>query len=149
MSIKRLNISIDDISPHPRASDKVLDRCFELIKIFPKIKFTLFIPSAYWRTIERPSLVKYKWSEEGALMNQKTKEPLFLDRFPDFCRRVADLNPEHFEIGFHGHLHGIPHVSNNDEVAAVNYEEARDIFLKMCLFPTAFQIHFQDQQIHF
>ena len=131
MSIKRLNISIDDVSPHPRASDKVLDRCFELIKIFPEIKFTLFVPCAYWRTVGKPTLVKYKWSKEGSLMNQKTKEPLFLDRFPDFCRRIADLNPEHFEIGFHGYLHGIPHVSNNDEVAAVNYEEARDVFLKM------------------
>jgi len=131
MNTKRLNISIDDVSPHPNASDKVLDRCFELIKVFPKIKFTLFVPCAYWRTLGSPTPVKYKWSKEGALINQKTKEPLFLDRFPDFCDRIRNLNPEHFEIGFHGYLHGIPHVSNNDEVAAVNYEQARDVFLKM------------------
>ena len=131
MNIKRLNISIDDVSPHPRASDKVLDRCFELIKIFPEIKFTLFVPCAYWRTVGKPTLVKYKWSKEGALINQRTKEPLFLDRFPDFCDRIKNLNPEHFEIGFHGYLHGIPNVSNNDEVAAVSYEQARDVFLKM------------------
>jgi hypothetical protein len=40
----KVNISIDDISPHPQSSTKVLDRCFELINVFPEIKFSLFIP---------------------------------------------------------------------------------------------------------
>ena len=45
-----INISIDDISPHPRSSLKILKQCYELIKIFPDIKFSLFLPMAYWRT---------------------------------------------------------------------------------------------------
>jgi len=112
--MKYLNVSIDDVSPHPRASSKVLDRCFELIKIFPDIKFTLFVPSAYWRTI-----------------SNTTDSPLYLDRYPDFCEEMRNLNPDNFEIGFHGHLHGIPKVSNNDEVAYINYNEAKNIFIEM------------------
>ena len=112
--MKYLNVSIDDVSPHPRASSKVLDRCFELIKIFPDIKFTLFVPSAYWRTI-----------------SNTTDSPLYLDRYPDFCEEMRNLNPDNFEIGFHGHLHGIPKVSNNDEVAYIKYNEAKNIFIKM------------------
>ena len=45
LSLKnRVNISIDDISPHPQSSAKVLHRCFDLIKIFEDIKFTIFVP---------------------------------------------------------------------------------------------------------
>ena len=35
----KLNVSIDDVSPHEKSSIKVVERCFELIKIFPDIKF--------------------------------------------------------------------------------------------------------------
>ena len=45
----KVNISIDDVSPHPSAGVGVLDRCYELIDIFPNIKFTLFIPMCYTR----------------------------------------------------------------------------------------------------
>ena len=50
-----VNISIDDVSPHPRSSIKVLDRCHELISDYPDIKFTLFVPISYWRTM-RPDI---------------------------------------------------------------------------------------------
>ena len=109
-----VNISIDDVSPHPESSTKVLDRCYELIRLYPEIKFTLFIPSAYWRT-----------------MSNTTHSPLYLDKYPDFCDEIRNLNPDNFEIGFHGHLHGVPGVSNNDEVAYINYNEAKNIFTKM------------------
>ena len=46
-----LNISIDDVSPHPLSSTKVLEQCYYLIEKFEDIKFTLFIPLAYWRTM--------------------------------------------------------------------------------------------------
>jgi len=109
-----LNISIDDVSPHPQSSIKVIDRCYELIDLFPEIKFTLFVPSAYWRT-----------------MTQATKKPLHLHKHPDFCDTIRNLNSKNFEIGFHGHLHGIPNVSNNDEVASLAYRDAEDVFRKM------------------
>ena len=47
----KVNISIDDVSPHPRSSANVLERCFEMISVFPDIKFTLFVPTSYWRTM--------------------------------------------------------------------------------------------------
>ena len=46
----KINISIDDVSPHPKSSISVVNRCFRLIQEFPDIKFTLFVPIAYWRT---------------------------------------------------------------------------------------------------
>ena len=109
-----LNISIDDVSPHPLSSIKVIDRCNELIKLFPNIKFTLFVPSAYWRTI-----------------SQTTKTPLYLNEYPDFSNKIKNLNTKNFEIGFHGHFHGIPNKSNNDEVAYLKYDQAMKVFRTM------------------
>ena len=63
----KVNISIDDVSPHPRASINVLERCYELIEVFPDIKFSLFVPIAYWRT-QKPITI--------------TKSPLILDQHP-------------------------------------------------------------------
>ena len=54
----KINISIDDVSPHQFSSTNVLDRCFELIQAFPDIKFTLFVPVAYWRTIKPTTTTK-------------------------------------------------------------------------------------------
>ena len=112
--MKYLNVSIDDVSPHPESSIKVLDRCFEIIKVFPDIKFTLFIPAAYWRT-----------------KSHRTKRPLYLNEHKDFCDKIKSLNKENFEIGFHGYLHGVPNISNNDEVAAIGYKEAEEVFRNM------------------
>ena len=40
----KVNISIDDVSPHPMSSVKVIERCREIIKKFPEAKFSLFVP---------------------------------------------------------------------------------------------------------
>jgi len=109
----KVNISIDDVSPHPLSSIKVIDRCFELIKIFPDIKFSLFIPVAYWRTI-KPEIA--------------TKIPLRLDAFPEFCQAIRGLPKENFEICYHGLFHGIPGKSDNDEFRDLNREEAIEKF---------------------
>lgn len=95
----KINISIDDVSPHPKSSVKVLDRCYELIKIFPDIKFTLFIPIAYWRTCG----------------NTSTENPLYLWEHKNFCDVIKKLDTKNFELGYHGYFHGIPGISNNDE----------------------------------
>jgi len=97
------------------SSIKVVDRCFEIINEFPEAKFTLFIPVAYWRT-------------QG---ETATKEPLVLRNFPDFCDSLRKLPKENFELAYHGVLHGIPNVSNNDELKDVSLEEARQIFKVM------------------
>ena len=104
-----VNISIDDVSPHPMSSVKVLDRCHELITIFPDIKFTLFVPIAYWRTTRREIATKF---------------PLQIDQFRDFCKTIEDLSDTNFEIGYHGLFHGIPGKSDNDEFQYLSYEEA-------------------------
>ena len=112
----KVNISIDDVSPHPLSSIKVLDRCFEMIQIFPAIKFTLFVPIAYWRTV-RPGIA--------------TKSPLILDLFPDFCNVIKNLPKNNFEICYHGLFHGIPGKSDNDEFQFITKQEALDKFKLM------------------
>ena len=106
----QINISIDDISPHPKSSIKVLDRCFELIDIFPSIKFTLFIPMAYTRIGERT---------------------YFVSEYPDFCRYLKNLSKDHFEFGWHGYYHGIKEKSNNDEFMDLDYNQAINVLKQM------------------
>lgn len=112
----KVNISIDDVSPHPKSSVAVLDRCFELINIFPNIKFSLFVPIAYWRTI-RPGVA--------------TSNPLRIDLFPDFCNVLRSLPTDNFEICYHGFYHGIPGKNDNDEFENLSKEEAQQKFKKM------------------
>lgn len=103
-----LNISIDDVSPHPQSSTKVLERCFSLIQTFPNIKFTLFIPIAYWR--RRPSIA--------------TRSPLFISNYPDFCQEIKQLPKNNFEIGYHCYYHGESPQNDNDEFKSLSYEDA-------------------------
>ena len=105
----RINISIDDVSPHPKASVKVLDRCFELMEKFPSIKFSLFVPIAYWRTQR---------------LGVQTAEPLVIWKYPEFCRTLKDLSPFNFEVCYHGYYHGIPGENDNNEFLDLSYEDA-------------------------
>jgi len=116
----QINISIDDVSPHPLSSTKVLDQCYRLIESFEQIKFTLFIPVAYWRT--RPS---------SNNVNTQTSRSLDLNIFSEFCDTIDSLPEQNFEIGYHGFYHGIPGISNNDEFKSLNYEEADKKFKLM------------------
>lgn len=108
--LNKINISIDDISPHPKSSIRVLDRCFELIEVFPSIKFTLFIPMAYTR------------------IGEKT---YFVSEYPDFCRYLRNLSKDNFEFGWHGYYHGIKGQSSNDEFKDLNYNQAINVLTKM------------------
>jgi len=112
----KINISIDDVSPHPRSSVKVIDRCFDLIREFKNIKFTLFVPAAYWRTIK-----------PGTATNQ----PLFINHYKGFCDFLLELPKKNFEIGYHGFFHGIPGQTDNDEFWHLNYEQSLLIFKNM------------------
>ena len=111
----KVNISIDDVSPHPQSSVKVLDRCEALLKKYPAMKFTLFIPAAYWRT-------------KGKNANAK---PYYLSKCRAFCLRIRDLPDCSFEIGYHGYYHGIIDVSNNDEFKTLSYAKAKHRFNQM------------------
>lgn len=111
----KINISIDDVSPHPQSSVKVLEQCHDLIKEFPEIKFTLFIPIAYWRTMGPTS----------------TQIPLRIDEHAEFCSALQSLSTENFELAYHGLLHGIPSKSNNDEFQHLNYTNSMKTFEMM------------------
>ena len=114
----KINISIDDISPHPKSSVRVLERCFELIDIFPTIKFTLFVPVCYTRLGQ----ISFPISE-----------------YPNFCKIIKKLPKDNFEIGYHGYRHGITpddnpakvRVSNNDEFKYLNYNQAMEKFVNI------------------
>jgi|TARA_Y100000310_G_scaffold122315_1_gene120978 hypothetical protein len=116
----KVNISIDDVSPHPKSSIKVLERCHELIEEFGNIKFTLFLPISYWRTIAS--------RDYGSTT---TNSPLSIDQFPDFCEELNKLDDNNFELGYHGFYHGIPFKSNNDEFQYLTYRDAIEKFSLM------------------
>ena len=113
----KFNISIDDVSPHPRSSLGVLDRCNELLEFFPGMKFSLFIPTAYWR-VSRPGTI--------------TERPLFLSEYPEFCDSIKSLPKENFELGYHGHFHGKPwERSDNNEFYDIDYTHAKAVITAM------------------
>jgi len=111
----KLNISIDDVSPHQQSSTKVLSQCHRIIEKYPEAKFTLFVPTAYWRTIGL----------------QRTDSPLPISYFTDFLIEMRQLPKENFEIGYHGHHHGIQGISNNDEFKNLDEEKANEIVNNM------------------
>tara|TARA_R110000824_G_scaffold88574_5_gene217743 strand:+ start:187 stop:912 length:726 start_codon:yes stop_codon:yes gene_type:complete len=102
-----INISVDDVTPHPMSSLSVVDNFNKIVKEFPNAKITLFVPTAYWRTTRR---------------EVSTASPLQIDMFPDFCNSLKSLNPNNFEICYHGHFHGIPGKSDNDEMRNISYD---------------------------
>jgi hypothetical protein len=105
----KVNISIDDVTIHPRSNLSIMTHCDALIKVYPDIKFSFFIPTAYWRTMKRGTV---------------TEDALNISRVPDFCDFIKSLPDKNFEIGYHGHYHGIPGKSDNDEFQYLNYDEA-------------------------
>lgn len=115
MNKKLINISIDDVSPHPMSSIDVLRQCDRILRSIPDAKFTLFVPAAYWRTIGHTA----------------TQKQLTLSDYPSFCSSLKNLDPNTYEICYHGYNHGIPNVSNNDELQSLSYENALVIIEKM------------------
>ena len=101
----KINISIDDVSPHPDSSTDVINVCSDLIDIFDDIKFTLFIPMAYTR------------------LGEKT---YCLRDYADFCTTINNLDSGRFELGWHGFLHGIIGRSNNDEFRYLTVDKANE-----------------------
>tara|TARA_R110001583_G_scaffold16272_13_gene66726 strand:- start:8828 stop:9544 length:717 start_codon:yes stop_codon:yes gene_type:complete len=112
----KLNISIDDVSPHPRSSIDVVKNCNKIIEKFPSVKFTLFVPISYWRTM-RPGIA--------------TEKPLQINHFKDFCESLRSLPEANFEIAYHGFYHGIPGKSDNDEMRYLSYNECKKMIEAM------------------
>lgn len=106
MKKNKLNISIDDISPHPKSSTKILNKCNDIISVFNEVKFTLFIPMAFTR------------------LKEKT---YFISENENFCNTLSNLSSENFELGWHGYYHGIINNSNNDEFRYLKYNDCSRI----------------------
>ena len=106
----KVNISIDDISPHPRSSIGVINRCFELLEWNGSIKFTLFVPMAFTR------------------LNEESYD---ISDYPYFCDYLRKLPQSNFELGWHGYYHGIIGKSNNDEFRYLGYDDAMELLKKM------------------
>ena len=111
-----VNISIDDVTPHPRSSLKVIKNCKKILDEFPECKFTLFTPVSYWRT-KKPGTI--------------TKFPLSIDKFHDFCYALSFLDKNNFEVGYHGYYHGIPGKSDNDEFRWINFNDMKKLLSAM------------------
>lgn len=115
--MKLVNISIDDVSPHPKSSFNILRQCKKIHNVFPDAKFTLFVPTGYWRT-RKPEIA--------------TPGPLLLFDDPHAVSMIEMLAKlDTFEICYHGFNHGIPGVSDNDEFATLNKNEAFRKLLNM------------------
>lgn len=112
-----VNISIDDVSPHPKADYNQIKPAVEyILEHIPTAKFTFFVPTAYWRV-------------SG---NASTVAALKLSEHESFCNILADLPVDNFEYGYHGHYHGIPEkYTSNDEFKTLNYQEASSKIHKM------------------
>ncbi len=111
--MNKLNISIDDVSPHPLSSTKVLKSCEKIIQRFPDVKISLFVPASYWRTVR-----------QGVITNMPLQIDLPL--FKDFCEEIKNLDDKNFELCYHGFYHGIPGENDNNEFMYFNKKEATD-----------------------
>lgn len=98
----KINISIDDISPRPGSDTECLAQCEWLIKRYPDIKFTLFIPAAYQRFAD----------------GDINPYPVT----PEFADIINTLPKNNFEVGCHGVHHGTPYpINNNNEFQDIHY----------------------------
>jgi hypothetical protein len=118
--MSQLNISIDDVSPHPLSGIDVVDRCFDVLDVLPDVKFTLFVPTAYWRTVNIPGRV-----------DTTTTSPLTLSEHMTFCDRLRSLPKSNFEVCYHGRYHGVPGVSNNDEMRHLSHDAFAELWYAM------------------
>lgn len=108
----KINVSIDDISIHPQSRiEPIIERCEYLLNWFPDMKFTFFMPIAYWRRFGPTA----------------TKKPLWIQQEEKFLDKLMSLPPEYFEIGIHGIFHSSENSNNNemlgltDEIGAMSY----------------------------
>ena len=114
--MRKFNLSLDDMSPHPKAglNFESINWCNELINKYPGIKINLFVPAAYCRLGENP---------------------VFLSQHMDWVDRVNNL-PDNYKINMHGLYHRRTgylrqHDSNNDEFQFLDVIRAKNIISDM------------------
>lgn len=101
------NLNLDDFFPR----FKRFDLLYKLVKLFPKVRATLFIPV---ETRDHPG--------DNSILSRK---------HGDWCKEVRDLPPENFEFSFHGRFHTIKQGRNRKgkpEFEGAGFREANSIF---------------------
>lgn len=113
--MRKFNLSLDDMSPHPRAGlgFESIKWCNKLMDEHPGLKVNLFVPAAYCRLGEQPS---------------------YLSQHPHWVLGVNKLRAN-YRIGCHGVFHrrvdGKHPDSNNDEFQFLNSKEALRLIIAM------------------
>jgi len=106
----KINVSIDDVSPHKKIGLDAVHRILNVIDKFSGLKVSLFIPTAIRR---------YASGD---------KKSYCLEDYPKFVDQLKALPPANFEICYHGHKHGNKsHRKNNDEFRYLKRRDALDI----------------------
>ncbi|MFA5023391.1 MAG: DUF2334 domain-containing protein [Patescibacteria group bacterium] len=113
--MRKFNLSLDDMSPHPHAglNFESIDWCNKLIIKYPEIKIDLFVPAAYARL---------------------GQNPYYISQYQEWIKKVKDL-PHNYNINLHGFHHRrtttkYP-ISNNNEFEFLNKTETSKIILKI------------------
>ena len=113
--MNKFNLSLDDMSPHPRAglNFESIKWCNKIIEKYPDFKINLFVPGAYCRLGENPYYLvgQHEWLDG-----------------------VKKL-PVNYRINFHGYHHRRvdnkhPN-SNNDEFQYLNEKHADNVITLM------------------
>lgn len=104
-----VNISIDDVCPHPIMRFYAVSRITDLLDKYPNLKCSLFVPTR---------LKRYKYKEK--------EYPL--ENYPDFVDQLKSLPSKNFEICYHGHMHGNSKPkSNNDEFRYIDKQKTIEL----------------------
>lgn len=112
----KFNLSLDDMSPHPRAGFgfESIGWCNKLIKKYPDLKINLFVPAAYCRLGE---------------------EPCYLSNHKQWLDRLKKLPLDNYRVNVHGMFHrriSKKHGnSNNDEWEHLSLGGARVLAREM------------------
>ena len=108
--MRKFNLSLDDMSPHPRAglNFESIEWCDKLIEDFPKLKVNLFVPAAYCRLGE--------------------DKPCYISQNKEWLDRLKSLSEKNYRINLHGLFHrriSKSHGnSNNDEWQHLKWKAA-------------------------
>jgi len=117
----KFNLSLDDMSPHPKAglNFESIKWCDKLITKYPELKINLFVPASYARLEEDLVILPCNLADE-----------------PEWVAKVNPL-PDNYRINLHGWRHRrsvrdfYPHKkrspSTNDEWQFLNFDDAMAI----------------------
>lgn len=108
--MRKFNLSLDDMSPHPRAglNFESIQWCEELIADYPQIKINLFVPAAYCRLGE--------------------ENPCYISKNKEWLNSLKSLPIHNYRVNAHGLFHRRINKkygnSNNDEWQYLTYSSA-------------------------